>query len=119
MLAADAVLLASGTATLEAMLLRRPMVIAYRMSWLSWQLLSRMALTRFAGLPNILAGREVVPELLQEAAQPLSLANAVEFALDRGKEIQVPVFDDLAEQIGGDFAGRSADALEHLMASKR
>lgn len=113
--AADAVLLASGTASLEAMLLRRPMVIAYRMSWLSWQLLSRMAITRFVGLPNILAGREVVPELLQEAAHPDALAGAVESALERGRDIQVPVFDELASQIGEGFASRCADALEGLI----
>lgn len=115
MQAADAVLLASGTATLEAMLLRRPMVIAYRMAWLSWQILSRMATTRFVGLPNILAGREVVPELLQDAATPEALADALIEAMTRGEDIQVPAFDSIAASIGSGFAGRCADALEHLI----
>ena len=115
MQAADAVLLASGTATLEAMLLRRPMVIAYRMAWLSWQILSRMATTRFVGLPNILAGREVVPELLQDAATPEALADALIEAMTRGEDIQVPAFDSIADSIGSGFAGRCADALEHLI----
>lgn len=115
MRASDAVLLASGTATLEAMLLGRPMVIAYRMPWLSWQILSRMAITRFVGLPNVLADREVVPELLQEAAEPSRLAKEVGYVLERGYEQQVPVFESLAEQIGGGFAARSADALEGLL----
>lgn len=119
MRASDAVLLASGTATLEAMLLRRPMVVAYRMPWLSWQILSRMAITRFVGLPNVLAEREVVPELLQEAANPEQLVRQIEYVLERGLEQQVPVFDELAEQIGGGFAARTADALDSLVASKR
>ena len=114
MCASDAVLLASGTATLEAMLLRRPMVIAYRMPWLSWQILSRMAVTPFVGLPNVLAGRQVVPELLQEAAAPEMLAQQVEAVLARGDETQLPIFDELAAQIGGGFAARSADAIESL-----
>lgn len=113
--ASDAVLLASGTASLEAMLLRRPMVIAYRMAWLSWQILSRMAITPFVGLPNILAGREVVPELLQDAVRVESLVSEVEFALERGQETQVAAFEPLAEAIGGDFANRCADALEQTM----
>jgi lipid-A-disaccharide synthase len=119
MLASDAVLLASGTATLEAMLLRKPMVIAYRMPWLSWQILSRMAITRFVGLPNVLAGREVVPELLQDAASPEQLVRQVEYVLERGAEQQVPVFDELAAQIGGGFAARTADALDNLVSLKR
>jgi len=114
MCASDAVLLASGTATLEAMLMRRPMVIAYRMPWLSWQILSRMAVTRFVGLPNVLAGRQVVPELLQEAAAPEMLAQQVEAVLARGDETQLPIFEELAAQIGGGFAGRAADAIESL-----
>jgi lipid-A-disaccharide synthase len=119
MQASDSVLLASGTASLEAMLLRRPMVIAYRMAWLSWQILSRMAITPFAGLPNILAGREVVPELLQEAVRVETLVSEVEFALERGQETQVVAFEPLLDAIGGDFANRCADALEHVMVRRR
>jgi len=111
---ADVVLLASGTATLEAMLLRKPMVIAYRMHWLSWQILSRLAITRFVGLPNVLAGRALVPELLQDAATPEALAAAVENAFERGDLEQVPYFDELAAMIGGGFPQRSVDALEGL-----
>ncbi|HCD54368.1 MAG TPA: lipid-A-disaccharide synthase, partial [Halieaceae bacterium] len=63
MAAADAVLLASGTATLEALLVQRPMAVAYRMAPLSWALVSRLVRIPFAALPNILAGRALVPEL--------------------------------------------------------
>jgi lipid-A-disaccharide synthase len=75
--AADAVIVASGTATLEAALLKRPMVIAYRMSPLSWQLLRHMNYLPHVGLPNILAGKTVVPELLQGNATPEMLAETV------------------------------------------
>ncbi|EED35780.1 lipid-A-disaccharide synthase [Luminiphilus syltensis NOR5-1B] len=115
MVAADSVLLASGTATLEAMLLRRPMVIAYRLGAVSWQVLSRMAITRFVGLPNILADREIVPELLQDAATPSAIADAIMGILAEGDQTQVPVFEELAERIGADFAPRAADALEGLL----
>jgi lipid-A-disaccharide synthase len=76
--AADAVLVASGTATLEAALFQRPMVIAYRMPRLSAWLTRRSALIDVVGLPNILAGERLVPELLQEAATPRALADALE-----------------------------------------
>lgn len=74
--AADVVIVASGTATLEAALLKKPMVITYRMPNLSWQLLKRMRLQPYVGLPNILAGKFVVPELLQDDATPEKLAEA-------------------------------------------
>lgn len=116
MIAADNVLLASGTAALEAMFLRRPMVIAYRMAWLSWQILSRMATTKFVGLPNILAGRELVPELLQDAATPEALADTMSAVMEHGKRIQVPAFEHIAESIGPGFANRCVDALDGLVA---
>ncbi|MFM9879276.1 MAG: lipid-A-disaccharide synthase [Burkholderiaceae bacterium] len=75
--ACDCTLVASGTATLEAALFKRPMVIAYHMHWLSWQLTQRKRLQPWVGLPNIIAGEALVPELLQEAATPQALADAV------------------------------------------
>jgi lipid-A-disaccharide synthase len=74
--AADVVIVASGTATLEAALMKRPMVITYRLPWLSWQILKRMNYLPYVGLPNVLAGRFVVPELLQHDATPEKLAEA-------------------------------------------
>src|SRR5690606_18298761 len=74
MQAADAVIVASGTATLEAALIKRPMVITYRMPRLSWIVLKRMNYLPYVGLPNILANRFVVPELLQQDANPEKLA---------------------------------------------
>jgi lipid-A-disaccharide synthase len=75
--ACDVTLIASGTATLEAALFKRPMVIAYNMNWLSWQIMRRKKLQPWVGLPNILCRDFVVPELLQEAATPQALAAAV------------------------------------------
>ncbi len=77
MAAADAVLVASGTATLEAALIKRPMVIAYKMSPWSWRLMRRMRYQPWVGLPNILAGRFVVPEFLQDEATSENLAQAL------------------------------------------
>jgi len=75
--ACDVTLIASGTATLEAALFKRPMVIAYTMNWLSWQIMQRKKLQPWVGLPNILCQHFVVPELLQDAATPEALAAAV------------------------------------------
>jgi lipid-A-disaccharide synthase len=75
--ACDVTLIASGTATLEAALFKRPMVIAYRMGWLSWQIMRRKKLQPWVGLPNILCRDFVVPELLQDAATAQALADAV------------------------------------------
>lgn len=76
MQASDVVIVASGTATLEAALLKKPMVITYRMPILSWWLLRRMLLQPYVGLPNVLAGKFIVPELLQHDATPEKLAQA-------------------------------------------
>ena len=76
--AADVVIVASGTATLEAALLKRPMVITYRMPALSWWILKRMRYQPFVGLPNILAGKFLVPELLQDEATPQNLCDATQ-----------------------------------------
>lgn len=75
--ACDVTLIASGTATLEAALFKRPMVIAYRMGALAWMLMRRKRLQPWVGLPNILCRDFVVPELLQEAATPAALAHEV------------------------------------------
>ena len=73
----DISILASGTASLEAALFKKPMIIIYRMSWLSWFLLKRMHLISYIGLPNILLDKFVVPELIQKNAQPNNIAYKV------------------------------------------
>jgi lipid-A-disaccharide synthase len=68
------ILLASGTATLEAALYKKPMVISYKVPWLTAQIMKRQGYLPYVGLPNILSGRFVVPELLQDDATPEALA---------------------------------------------
>jgi lipid-A-disaccharide synthase len=118
---ADAVLLASGTATLEAALLKRPMVVAYRMGWLSWWLISSMVKTPYAALPNVLAGRAVVPELLQGEASPAAMVAAVGTLLaDEGAaREQLQVFDQIHNELRQAYGARSAAALTELVAAKR
>jgi len=110
----DALLIASGTATLEALFLKKPMVISYRMAAASWMLLSRLVKTPFVGLPNILACEAVAPEILQQDATAPRLADEVMHVLDQDGAAQVARFNDLAGQIGGDFARRSVEALSPL-----
>jgi len=117
MAAADAILLASGTATLEAMLLKRPMVVAYRMGELSWQLASRIATTRFVALPNVLAGERIVPELLQHAATPQAMVEELWPLLSRGDEAlaQADAFESFHQQLALGYADRAAAALAQLV----
>lgn len=118
MVASDSVLCASGTTTLEAMLIGRPMVIGYRMAWLSWQILSRMVNTPHVGLPNILCDYPVVPELLQHDATEENLYRALLESLGAAGERQREVFAEASEAIGRDFPHRSCDALWDLMLEK-
>lgn len=113
MTAADVVLVASGTATLEAALLKRPMVITYRIGKWSWRLMKRLAYLPWVGLPNVLAGREVVPELLQDAATPQALADALDAWLqDAGRRGELlETFTDMHRQLRQDTASRAAEAI--------
>lgn len=115
--AANVVIVASGTATLEAALLKKPMVITYRMSNLSWQLLKRMRLQPYVGLPNILAEKFVVPELLQDDATPEKLAQAT-LDLINNKEILAEIkkeFTNIHFQLKKNTAEKAAIAiLSHL-----
>lgn len=92
MAAADAILVTSGTATLEAMLLKRPMVIAYATSPLNFLLAKWLVKIPFIGLPNLLAGEALVPEFIQKAVQPSSLSQALLAYLDHPEKNQ-PLLD--------------------------
>jgi lipid-A-disaccharide synthase len=83
--AADVALVKSGTGTLEAMLFGKPMVVTYRLGALSYQIVKALLRTPYVALPNILAGRRLVPELLQDDAQPERLARALIEELERGR----------------------------------
>lgn len=118
MAAADAILLASGTATLEAMLLKRPMVVAYRMSPTSFALLSRLVSVEHIALPNLLAGRALVPELIQDAATPEAMAAALRCYLDdpQAAASQQAAFLAIHEQLRRNADERAADAVSQLLA---
>ncbi|MDA8384387.1 MAG: lipid-A-disaccharide synthase [Betaproteobacteria bacterium] len=121
MTAADAVLVASGTATLEAALLKRPMVVAYRVSRLTWKLAKRKAYLPYLGLPNILAGRFVVPEFLQEDATPENLAQAVLNVMDSEpiRRAQVRQFEELHRSLRQDAPARLSDAILPFLGRSR
>lgn len=114
--AADVVLVASGTATLEAALFKRPMVIAYRMPALSAWITRRKGIIRFAGLPNILAGEELVPELLQERATPAAMADAVlEMLNDTSRRTAlIARFEHMREELTRDTVALAADAIQSV-----
>lgn len=115
--AADVVLVASGTATLEAALIGRPMVIAYRMPKLSWAIMQRKRRLPYAGLPNILAGEFIVPELLQDAATPENLAQAL-LNLFADREVQERMrerFGAIRAQLRRDAANTAARTIQALV----
>lgn len=117
MRAADVVLQASGTATLEAMLLKRPMVVAYRLSALTWMLASRLVKVPHVSLPNLLAGEELVPEFLQDAVTPQALSTALLRWLEDApaREHLVARFDQIHRSIRLDADAEAASAIARLI----
>jgi lipid-A-disaccharide synthase len=113
MTAADIVLVASGTATLECALLKRPMVITYRLNPLTWRMMKRKSYLPYFGLPNILCGRFVVPELMQEDATAENLAQALLNLLhdqDAVAQLEV-IFNELHNTLRQNTAERAAAAI--------
>lgn len=117
MAAADAVLVASGTATLEVALFKKPMVIAYKMMRASWEVMRHMGYLPWVGLPNILAREFIVPELLQHAATPQALAEALWKQLhdDRHRDVLRHRFTDMHHALLRNTAHESAQAVLHLI----
>jgi lipid-A-disaccharide synthase len=116
--ACDVSLVASGTATLEAALFKRPMVIAYRMNPLSWQIMRRQKLQPWVGLPNILAAEFLVPEFLQDQAKPEALGQAVLGWLNQAQRVAhlQQRFVDMHHSLLRDTAQLATDAIEQTMA---
>jgi|TARA_R100000049_G_scaffold5363_1_gene16144 lipid-A-disaccharide synthase len=121
MAASDVVLLASGTATLEAMLLKRPMVVGYRLSNLSYKLLSRLVKVPWVALPNLLAQQGLVPELLQDDATPEALGAAVLERMENTEEREQlqQAFTELHESLRQNADERAATAISELMERRR
>lgn len=120
--ASDVVLVASGTATLETALLKRPMVVAYRLAPLTGWLLREMKLvkTEFFSHPNLLAGRPLVPEYFQEQVRPGVLGPALLEQLDRPDRAELlEEFGRIHEMLRCDASRRSADAVLELVAGQR
>ncbi len=113
MAVADGVLVASGTATLEAALLKKPMVVAYRMSPWSWRLMRRMQYQPWVALPNILSGCFIVPEFLQDDASPENLAQALgNLVEDQETSRRIAgIFTHLHEKLRLNSAERAAEAI--------
>ncbi len=117
MAAADLVLVTSGTATLEALLLKRPMVVAYRWGALTHAIISRMVKTEFISLPNLLAGKELVPEFVQEKAVPSDIAKAVlDLLADLEQQSKIQQeFDDIHLQLLKSSNEEAAAAILELV----
>lgn len=117
MAACDAALVASGTATLEVALFKKPMVIAYKMNPASWQILRMMAYQPWVGLPNIMAREFLVPELLQDRATPAGLSSALwaQLSNDQNRQRLRRRFVDLHHDLMRNTASQSAHAVMELL----
>jgi lipid-A-disaccharide synthase len=115
--AADAVLVASGTATLEVALFKKPMVVAYKMMRLEWEIMRHMGYQPWIALPNILAREFLVPELLQDTATPESLADALWAQLndEAARKVLQQRFTDMHHSLLRDTAKESARAVMQLI----
>jgi lipid-A-disaccharide synthase len=115
--AADLALVASGTATLEAALFKTPMVITYRQSPLTWALMRSMFYLPYVGLPNVLAGEKLVPELIQDDANPSALAGALLTLLrdTAAQRRQVERFREFHHVLRQNAAQKAADAVLEVL----
>lgn len=118
MTASDAVLLASGTAALEAMLLKKPMLVCYRMAPLSYAIISRMLKVPYFSLPNLLAGAPLVEELVQDAVNAPNLATKVMALLQQPQELQLQLaarYGDIHRALSGGASAKAAAAVLQLV----
>lgn len=115
MAACDALLLTSGTVTLEAMLIKRPMVVAYKFNWLSYQLIKRLFKAAFFSLPNLLAGKRLVPEFAQQDATVNNLTDALATQLTPAAQETLVTFADLHQQLRRNADVLSADVVQQLI----
>ncbi|MCI5107558.1 MAG: lipid-A-disaccharide synthase [Pseudomonadales bacterium] len=119
--AADLVLLASGTATLETMLLRRPMIVCYRLAPLTYWLASRMVKIPHVALPNLLAGKELVPELIQDQVSVPAIRDLLvaHFHKPRAEQALLEEFDQLHKLLRRDASRSAAEAVRELVEKRR
>lgn len=117
MAACDALMLTSGTVTLEAMLIKRPMVVAYKFNWLSYYMIKRLFKAPFFSLPNLLAGEALVPEFAQNEATVDNLVSAMQNQLSAQAEQTVERFTQLHEQIQRNADVLSADVVQSFISA--
>ena len=115
MIASDAILLASGTATLEAMLCKRPMVAAYKISGMTYRIMQRLYKAPFFTLPNLLARRQIIPELLQDEVNPITLSEHLLSFLEQDNSALIDTFCELHETLRQDADQQSARAVLDLI----
>lgn len=118
MAAADAVLLASGTTALEAMLLKKPMVVAYRVGAITYTLVAPFVKTPFISIPNLLANKMLVPEFIQQGVSVDNISSAIEKAFDVSVRDQLQAeFTQLQEQLELDSGSLAAAAIADMVCS--
>jgi lipid-A-disaccharide synthase len=119
--AADIVLVTSGTATLETMLFKRPMVIAYRMAELTYQIARHLVKIPYIGLPNLLARQALVPEFIQEQAKPTSLMSALFDFMDHPEKVAAleKKFLAIHQQLRCNANEQAAKAIQTLVKNPR
>ena len=117
--AANMVLLASGTATLEAMLLRRPMVVVYRLAAMTYWLASRMVKIPYVALPNLLVGKQLVPEYIQDEVRVPALRDEIVryFSQPEAEQMYLQQFDEIHKSLRRNASVTAAAAISELVAA--
>ena len=117
MSAADVVVLASGTATLEAMLLKKPMVVVYKLQWLTYWIVRLLSKARYISLPNLLANKALVPELVQNEVTPEHIAQATQHWLNQPQQTEqvLKKFNQLHQQLQANGSATAALAISQLI----
>ena len=115
MAASDYLLLTSGTVALEALLIKRPMVVAYRFHWLSYQIIKRLFHAPFFSLPNLLAGRKIVPELAQAQASEHNIEQELSALIKSDNHALLELFTQIHQQLKVTASEKAADVVDSFL----